>query len=94
MPKQGVRSTFTFGMGFGLVKGVVLGLRLPLVEVTPQEWKRKILKGYPKGSEDTVAKKLWPNQSFLATERSRKPHDGIIDAALIAEYGRRTYGAD
>lgn len=40
-----------------------------------------------------VAKRLWPKHNWLATKRSRKPHDGMIDAALIAEYARRTgYG--
>jgi len=36
------------------------------------------------------ARKLWPNQQFKATDRSTKAHDGIVDALLIAEYGRRT----
>jgi hypothetical protein len=36
-----------------------------------------------------VAKRLFPQETFLATERSKKPHDGIVDAYLLAEYGRR-----
>lgn len=35
--------------------------------------------------------RLWPSQTFLPSSRHRKPHDGLIDAALIAEYGRRNY---
>lgn len=37
------------------------------------------------------AKRLWPNDSFLKNERCKIPHDGIVDAMLIAEAGRRTF---
>jgi hypothetical protein len=33
---------------------------------------------------------LWPDERFLPTDRCIKSHDGAIDAALIAEYARRT----
>lgn len=33
-----------------------------------------------------ASKRLFPDESFLATSRSRTPHDGIVDAALIAYY--------
>jgi len=36
-----------------------------------------------------TALRLMPNERFLATKRSRVGHDGIIDAYLLAEYGRR-----
>ena len=36
-----------------------------------------------------AAKRLFPAHDFLATKRSKKPSDGLTDAALIAEYGRR-----
>lgn len=51
--------------------------------------------GSPKYKIDTKATSLlaairiFPNVNFLASERSKKPHDGLIDAALMAEYGRR-----
>ena len=51
-----------------------------------------------KGIIDTKAmaliavKRLFPQQTFLATERSKKPHDGLIDSLLLAEYGRRLLG--
>lgn len=51
----------------------------------------------PKGTKfDTkaaafkAAGRLWPGERFLAGPRSTIPHDGLIDAALIAEYARRT----
>ena len=39
MPKQGVSSTFKFGMGVGIIHGVAGALRLPLTLVTPTQWK-------------------------------------------------------
>lgn len=36
-----------------------------------------------------VAKRLYPQEDFLASKRSKKPHDGIVDAYLLAEYGKR-----
>ena len=49
------------------------------------------------GSVDTkvmsliAATRLFPGDSFLPTTtvKPNKPHDGIVDALLIAEYGRR-----
>ncbi len=40
----------------------------------------------------TTAHRLYPSVSFLATDRCSVPHDGMVDALLIAEYGRRTAG--
>lgn len=48
-----------------------------------------------KGRVDTKAmallasKRLFPSVDLRPTERSKKPHDGLCDALLIAEYGRR-----
>ena len=36
-------------------------------------------------------KRLFPGVNLKATERCRKDHDGIAEALLIAEYGRRHY---
>ncbi len=90
MPKQGGVSMFTFGMGYGIIQGICLGLEFPYQLVRPQEWQKEMLKGQPKGSEYLVASRLWPEIDWRATERSKKPHDGMVDAALICEYGRRT----
>ena len=50
----------------------------------------------PKGQKfDTKAAalqsacKLWPAQDWTHSERAQKPHEGFVDAALIAEWGRR-----
>jgi hypothetical protein len=46
-------------------------------------------KGETKRAASELARRLWPDESFFATERCKTPHDGLVDAALIAEYARR-----
>jgi crossover junction endodeoxyribonuclease RuvC len=89
MPKQGVVSMFTFGVGWGLVRGICAGLGLSYELVRPQEWQKAMLEGHPKGSEYLVASRLFPGTDWRASPRCKKAHDGMVDAALIAEYGRR-----
>ena len=40
-----------------------------------------------KATSLNAARRLFPGEDFLATKRSKKPHDGIVDAALIAYVG-------
>lgn len=91
-PGQGVVSMFTFGMGLGCIKGVLGALDIPHTEVQPKEWQKTVCKGMfssdPKAMAQQRVRQLWPQQSFLATPRSKVPHQGLVDAALLAEYGR------
>jgi crossover junction endodeoxyribonuclease RuvC len=89
MPKQGVTSMFNFGMGYGMIQGMCAALKIPYEFVTPQEWKKTVLAGRPSGSEAEYAGQRWPDHNWLETARCKKWHDGMIDAALIAEYGMR-----
>lgn len=49
----------------------------------------KLPKFDTKAAAYKAASSIWPDQSFLATARSSVPHDGIVDACLIAEHVRR-----
>jgi hypothetical protein len=73
---------------------VCLGLRYALV--APRTWQADMLRDVPhvrdtKQAALVVAKRLWPNQNWLASERSKKPHDGIVDASLLALYSERRF---
>ena len=61
--------------------------------ITPQSWQKVMLpkckKGQTKPRALALAKELWPEETFLASPRCKVPHDGLIDAALIAEFSRR-----
>lgn len=58
---------------------------------------KKDKKGNPKYKIDTkatsliAAKRLFPKETFLASDRSTVPHNGIIDACLLAEFCRRHF---
>ncbi len=92
MDSSGVVSMFTFGACWGLVRGICTGLGLSYELARPQEWQRALLAGQAEGSEYLVASRLWPQAEWRQSERSQKPHEGLVDAALIAEYGRRRAG--
>jgi len=91
MPGQGVTSMFNFGTGWGLLRGICVGLHLPYTLVHPITWKKVICRDMPKGKDVSIliAKRLWPNVSLHPTDRSKKDSDGMADALCIAEYGRR-----
>lgn len=91
MPKQGVTSTFNFGMNFGFIQGVLKAYGIPYELVTPQKWKKEFSCTSDKNTSIEVAKRLFPNVNLKATDRCKKDHDGMAEALLIAEYGRRHY---
>ena len=92
MPKQGVSSTFNFGKNFGFIQGVLRAYNIPYELVTPQKWKKEFSCTSDKNTSIEVCKRLFPSVNLKATERCRKDHDGMAEALLIAEYGRRHYG--
>lgn len=90
MPKQGVTSMFTFGAGYGALQMAAVANGCRLLLVTPQEWKKVILAGTDKTKDSSirVCEYLFPTVN-LVPQGCRKPHDGIAEAILLAEYGRR-----
>jgi crossover junction endodeoxyribonuclease RuvC len=95
MPKQGVTSMFNYGVGFGKLIGWIESLMIPFTLITPQMWTKELHKGATgkdsKAKSLQVAQRLFPEIDFRATERCKKPHMGLVDAVLIAEYGRRVH---
>ena len=69
---------------------VLKGLRWH--RITPQVWQKEIIPGCKAGESKpralAQARQLWPGESFVPSG-CRVPNDGVIDAALIAEYARR-----
>lgn len=66
--------------------------RVDIVEVSKKDKNGKVkVKTDTKATSLLAASRLFPDTNFLATDRSSKPHDGLIDATLIAEYGRRSF---
>lgn len=90
---KGVQAISSMWDSYGALRAICEVLVLRHHRITPQAWQKVMLPGCKKGDTKPAAlqkaKQLWPEEAFLATARSTKPHEGLIDAALIAEYGRR-----
>jgi crossover junction endodeoxyribonuclease RuvC len=89
MPGQGVASVFGYGMSYGIILGILDTRKIPFTEVTPQAWKKVMLASMDKSSKDASrlrAKQLFPDTLIF----DRKKDEHVAEAALIAEYGRRT----
>ena len=92
MPKQGVVSTWHFAQSYGFIIGVLTSFEIPFQIVSPQAWKKSFgLINQDKTKSIETAQRLYPGVSFLATNRSRKPSDGMAESLLIAEYARRHF---
>lgn len=91
MPGQGVVSMFNFGQNYGFIQGVLKAYRIPYELVTPQKWKKEFSCTSDKNTSIEVCKRLFPGVNLKATERCKKDHDGMAEALLLAEYGRRHY---
>ena len=82
MPKQGVKSVFTFGEGYGKWLGILAAHKIPYIQVTPQKW----MKFYGKLPKDKKDRK---NQlKHLAQQRfpEIKITLATADAILLANY--------
>ena len=99
MPRvmKGVTGAWSSGYTFGIAIGMLAALRISYTVVRPQEWQRAMFAGLPadattKQKSVIVAQRLWPSVDWTRSERATKAHDGMTDAALIAEAGRRSLG--
>jgi len=84
MPKQGVSSTFKFGMGCGIIHGVAGALKLPMTLVAPTKWKTHHgLKGSDKELSRRLAIQKWP---FFNSSLDRKKDADRAEALLIGDW--------
>ena len=82
MPKQGVSSTFKFGMNYGMLRAFLIALGIPFETVTPVKWQTAL--GCRTGGNKNVTKRkaqeLYPHIKIT---------HAIADALLIATFGYR-----
>lgn len=87
MPKNGAVSMFNYGTGFGTLIGVLTALQLSHTLVPPRAWTKIMHLGCtgdnPKAKSKQAFERIFQPGLFTAK------NEGIIDAALLAEYGRR-----
>ncbi len=96
MPKNGAVSMFNYGVHYGELLGTLVALSIPFETVPPTTWTKVIHQTKSKtmtAKEKTLQaiQRLYPNISLVdpESERAKKPHEGIVDALAIMEYGRR-----
>ena len=88
MPKQGVKSTFTFGMNYGIWIGSLRTLDIDFIKVQAKQWQAHYeipsnIKYYDRKKElKKIAIELFPNQRVTMY---------TADALLIANYCRKTH---
>jgi len=89
-PKQGGVSNFSIGGSFNRIRGIVEALEIRHDFTRPQAWQKVMFVGMAKTDTKKMAYmaccRLWPRVDWKV---NGKPHSGLCDAALIAEYGRR-----
>ena len=83
MPRQGLSSTFKFGVSFGRLTGVLSALHIPVHYVTPGKWKKHFRLSSEKEESRAYAIRMWPSSDAF---RRKKDH-GRAEAALLARYG-------
>jgi crossover junction endodeoxyribonuclease RuvC len=83
MPKQGLTSTFKFGMGCGIIHGVAGALRLPLTLVTPSQWKAYHGLKADKEQARQLAIRKWPDHN---RRLERKKDADRAEALLIGDW--------
>lgn len=107
-PQQGAVSMFSVGIGYGILRGICAGLGYPIVVITTQSWQNALFKGMPRAAHAgaggrskastanaaVLCSRLWPTVSFQMSERSKAYHEGLADAACIAEFGYRMFSGN
>lgn len=96
MPKAGAHSMMRFGKAYGIVVGVLGALDIPVRRARSQNWQKLLYQGCPsdiKGKERSswAFGRVFPGVDANAVG-SKNLHMGMVEAALIAEYGRREFG--
>jgi hypothetical protein len=87
MPKNGVASSFKFGVAFGGAISLAERLRCTWQLVTPQVWKKALGLDSDKQKSLDLARKLWPDAPL-----KRKKDNGRAEALLLAYWLRNQNG--
>lgn len=83
-PGEGGVGAFTFGRGYGLIRGICAANFLTIHDVTPQSWKKTLRVAGDKDQARQRAAALFPRH---AQHWTRKCDDGRAEASMIALYG-------
>lgn len=103
------KSNFAFGHIKGIKEAMMVALNYEYKLIPPKKWQKKVWlpedivyeagksgkkKKDTKATSLKAAQRIFPNVDFTKSPRATKPHDGIVDAALMAEYALITERED
>lgn len=83
-PMEGRGSGFKFGVGCGIIQGLIIGRGIPYTMVPPAVWKKAIGLNTDKEFSRTRALQLFPEMS---SHLSKKKDHNVAEAALLSYYG-------
>lgn len=95
-------AAFSMGIQAGVIEALCVALQIPYIKITPISWQTEMFAGVERidnsdGKKDTKAmalmaiKRLLPGIKLTFGDKAHKPHDGLIDAALICTYLQRKH---
>lgn len=89
----GSNANYSRGYGLALFEGILAAGMQPYHLISPGTWQTTMLRDVQgvdtKARAYIVAQRLFPRVDWRRSELARKPHDGLVDAALIGTYGFR-----
>jgi hypothetical protein len=93
---MGSKHAFNYGRGFAAIEIALYQSGLAYTLVEPRKWQKEIFQGIdqdlkPKAQALIAVKRLFPNEidKIPVSPKAKKMHEGVVDALLIAEWGRR-----
>lgn len=92
-------TAFSMGYQSGAVEMMAISLGIPYTKIPAKQWQKEMFQGVEvvkKGTKnDTKAmaliaiNRLFPKLKLTFGMKATKPHDGLVDAVLMAEYAKR-----
>mgnify|MGYP005851000047 CR=1 FL=1 len=85
MPKQGIASAFNFGRNYGMLIGLLTGLKVSFDFVSPGVWQRRLgcLTHGNKNVTKAKAQRMYPNE----TKITHATADSILIARFCYQFG-------
>lgn len=97
------QTAFSMGHQAGSVEMACIALSIPFIKVPPKQWQKEMFVGIAeikksgKKTRDTkamaliAAKRLFPKLKLTFGSVAKVPHDGLVDALLMSQYGITKY---
>lgn len=84
-PQMGVTSSFTFGRGYGLLRGIIQTLGIKLIDVTPQKWMKAIGVTGKKANPDGIYQFVQQTYPNIKCNKSQSDALAILHYAIQQE---------